>query len=530
MVCDLFNPVYVSKLGGLNFASSNNDGYNISLQWDQAFASIFGNNVAYNIYFSTDRNDILTEGVKYVSIDPTFLNACIYDFPPGQTIFFIVKAMEYDPLWYNLSELQSGPDALKIYTEGLLLSDIDQDSLSIPVSDIADWPSFGMIQIGVELIRYSSKDIPTNSLIVSKRGFAESTIRIHNTDGYDGYFTQNPILSVFKGFEDDNVRIQFETSTFAYPNYAFTFADGYATNTDKITQDLSSSDSSLQDFPEYDYVGWHRTDPVNLVKGDCVGTYIGGEQFCSDGYLGVGRQTRGVPFNEQAARREEALLRTTGQKVMLIRRLWEGMRCPCVKLTNEQPELRCQKCYGTGFITGYKQFFNPRRSDGRILVRPDPYDDSLKFLEAGLESDALISFWTLGYPSLKSKDFIIRYNLDGTEEFRYEILKVNRNLLFNEEMGVQKFTTQRVRKTSPIYSWRAIADTSTMPASINTSIGLLAGGGGITIPHTHTVVVNEGITDVSQINQTTSVSAGHNHSIISGIVQDVASHSHIIVL
>jgi hypothetical protein len=531
MACENFKPVYApQKMGGLNLAASRSDGNQIALEWDKAYPSIFGNKIVYNIYFSTVRYDIIDEGVKYASIDETYLNTCITDLPPGQMYFFIVRAAEYNPEWYDLSQLEDGPDGLKIYTEGILLSNISDTDTEIPVSDISQWPSYGVIQVGTELIRYSSKDVPNNTLIVSERGFGSTNVRLHNTDGYDGVDFRDPVVKFFKSYEDDNFRVQTETSTFFQPNAAFTFADGYATKTDKLTGDFTSTDSNLEEFPRYDQVGWHRTDPRKLVKGQCIGTYIGGEQWCADGYLGVGRQTRGVPLSEQALRREELLLESIGQQYVLVKRLWEGIRCPCVISTNEQPNYRCHKCFGTSFVTGYNQYFSPRRSDGRILMRPGPYPDDLKFYDAGLESEAILELWTLPVPTIKVKDFLIRYNRDGIEEFRYEVIQVIRNLLFDEVLGVQKIRAQRVRKTSPIYQWRAIASTATMPTKVTTSIGMLRGPNGTMIPHTHEIVINEGIVSLGQINQTTSVIEGHNHVVKDGIVLEEFGHSHTIIL
>jgi len=531
MACDNFKPVYApQKMGGLNLAASRSDGNQIALEWDKAYASAFGNQILYNIYFSTSRYDIIDEGVKYVSIDPTYLNTCVPDLPPGQQYFFIVRAAEYDPDWYDPSQLQDGPDGLKIYTESILLSNISDSDLAIPVSDIDLWPSYGIAQVGTELIRYSSKDIPNNTLIVAERGFGATNIRLHNTDGYDGVAFRDPVVRFFKGYEDDNFRVQMEMSTFFQPNAAFTFADGYATNTDKLTGDFTGSDADLEDFPRYDQVGWHRTDPKKIVQGKCIDSYIGGEQWCADGYLGVGRQTRGIPLSEQALRREELLLESTGQPYVLMQRLWQGIRCPCVLVTNEQPNERCAKCFGTGFSTGYNQYFNERRSDRRILMRPGPYPDDLKFYDAGLESEAILELWTLPVPSIKVKDVLIRYSRDGVEEFRYEVIQVTRNLLFDEVLGVQKIRAQRVRKTSPIYQWRALANAATMPTNITTSIGMLAGPGGTMIPHTHEIVINEGIVSLGQVNQTTSVVEGHNHEVRDGVVQEEFGHTHMIVI
>lgn len=531
MICDFTFPVYApNKNGGCNLAASAEDGYTIRLTWDRAFPSTLNYNVAYNIYYSTIREDVFTEGVKFVSILDGYTSACILDLSPGDTFYFMVKATEHDPSWMNLALLPNGFPDLKVYPEAVLLNNISAAATLVPISDIGEFPGFGVVQVGTELISYSSKDVPNNNLIVSERGFLGTNIRFHNTDGYDGYALQDPIVRFWKGFEDPNERVQQETSTFSFPNPAFTTADGYATKNDIITTNLSSVDSSMSDFPRYDYVGWHRTDPRRLLRGECIGTYYGGEQFCADGYGGVGRQLRGVSIQDQAARREEVLLETWGESCVLIRRTWSGKRCACVYSTTEHPEYRCVECYGTGFVQGFQQFFNSRRSDGRILVRFGPTEEDFRLDPSGLENVFIPDCWTIVFPSIKDRDIIVRFNEDGTEEFRYEILNVTRNKLLTGTSGAQKFKAQRLRKTEPVYMVRYIGSTATMPKTLTTSIGLIAEVGGTFQPHTHELVINEGIVSLSQINQITSVSASHSHSVIDGVIQEAFGHSHSIVL
>lgn len=524
-------PVYYpNSQGGINLAVSRGDGSTIAVEWDRAYPSTSDFSLMYNIYFSSVLEDVFTEGVKYVAQDDGYLNACILDLTPGDTYYFAVKASQFDTSWWNTALFPDGITDLKTLAEAMLLVDISDTDLSIPVSDIDMFPSFGIVQIGVELIRYSSKDVPSNSLLVSERGFFGTSISLHQTDGYDGTSFQDPLVRFWKGFEDDNRKVFQETSTFTFPNLAFTALDGYATNTDKLTIDEDASDDDLEEFPRYDFVGWHRTCPTDLVQGNCLDTYMGGEQFCADGYLGVGRQTRGVPLNEQAARREEVLLSTTGELVVFVRRLWEGVRCPCVLHTVERGANRCTKCFGTGFITGYEQFFNPRRSDGRLLVQFGPAEEDLKVMDAGIESHIIYDCWTLPFPIIKDWDFMIRYDITGAEEYRYEVLNVTRNTTFQGNQGTQKFKLQRIRRTDPIYQWRNIATTALVPATVTTSIGMMAGPGGTTIPHTHDIVINEGVVALSQVNQTTSVSEGHNHEIRDGVVQEELGHTHTIIL
>src|SRR5690606_36476716 len=122
--------------------------------------------------------------------------------------------------------------------------------------------------------------IPGNNLITSlnHRGLYGTEPRLHTTDGYDGVrYYDNPFVRYFIGFEDGNTAIVLEENKFDYPNYPRTNADGYRQKVDNVTTNLTSTEADNIDFPSYDYTGWHRNDPVDLLAGKCLGTYIGGE-------------------------------------------------------------------------------------------------------------------------------------------------------------------------------------------------------------------------------------------------------------
>jgi intein/homing endonuclease len=359
--------------GGLIIAVSRNDGYSIALQWDRAFPTTRGWLIGYNIYYSTIENDVFTEGVKFVSVgtgsfSDGYLQATIIDLTPGEMYYFAVRAFEYASSYYNLSLLPDFNASLKVYPEAVLTSDITATDLIIPISDIGPFPSYGIIQIGTELIRYVNKDTPNSSLLVgniNNRGYLGTNVRFHEVDGYDGVATQDPILKFWKGFEESNTVIHQEVASFNFPNYAFTEADGYRTvDTDILTTDLEGSDTEKADFCSYDYAGWHRTDPNMLLNGTCIGTYIGGEHYCdkgqidgygsqgacNDGYGGVGNAIRGVPFNDLSHQRIEVLLNATGTPCVLLRRQRTGIRCSCFLPTSEYPEHRCPKCFPPGTL------------------------------------------------------------------------------------------------------------------------------------------------------------------------------------
>jgi hypothetical protein len=347
-----------------------------------------------------------------------------------------------------------------------------------------------------------------NSTII-QRGFYGTKVSFHNTDGYDGISKLDSRVSLYFGLEEMNNVFYSVQNRFEFDNDAFTEADGYhQVIKDTLTTDLSFSDAQNIGFNSYDFAGWHRTSPVDLLSGACVGSYIGGEQHCADGYGGVGMMVRGMNLQEKNNQRQEVLLSVTGEPVCLIKRVHTGITCSCYQPSSEYADERCPYCLGTKFKLGYEQYFNPRRSDGRLMVSFGNADEDLKMTEAGLESEFMPECWTLTVPTIKDRDIIVRFNRDGTEdEFRYEVLSVSRNRTVLDQQGAQKFKIQRVRKFDPIYKIPVFRNTEYVPQTINTttvsSHGIAA--------HSHTIVANEGA--ASGFAQMTSTSAGHNHSV-----------------
>jgi hypothetical protein len=275
----------------------------------------------------------------------------------------------------------------------------------------------------------------------------------------------------------------------------------------------------------YDYAGYHRTDPVQLFDGTCVGSYIGGEMGCIDAYGNV-NMLRGFSMQDHNNQRQEVLLSTTGRPAVLIKRQRTGITCACYLPSSEYPDDRCPKCHGGKFVLSYEQYFNPRRSDGRIMVRVGPADEDVKMYEGGLESEFPTELWTLTVPTIKDRDVLVLFDQEDNEEFRYEVLSVTRNNTLFGQMGGQKMKVQRIRKYDPAYQIRVFRDTAMFPTKLNTTIGFAVG----IPPHTHEIVISEKILSSSQINQTTAIIQGHNHQICAGVVQQVLGHTHAILL
>lgn len=184
-------------------------------------------------------------------------------------------------------------------------------------------------------------------------------------------------------------------------------------------------------------------------------------------------------------------------------------------------------CYGTKFVFGYEQYFNPRISSGRIQIRVGPTEENLRMHEAGLESEFPLDIWTLTVPTIKTRDILVLFDQDGVnEEFRYEVAGVTRNNTILGLDGGQHLKVFRIRKFDPAYQIRIFRDSSDFPSKLNTSISFVPG----IPPHTHEIVINEKIVSVNQINQTTAVSQGHNHPVVGGVILEVLGHTHTIIL
>lgn len=520
-------PYYLNpNLNGILETIAHNDGNGISVRWATAYPTIKTNKIGYHIYFSEEEASLFAEGPKFF-VKSTVNKAKIPNLTPGILYHFAVRAVEYNTSIVDVSTLVNYFENLYLIPTTLLSSSINDTVTIIPILDAADFPTYGVIKIGVELIRYQSINLSINSLTSAIRGYDNSQISSHDPDGYDGYETWSSNIRYYIGTEETNPNIFQAQCRFDIDHYSHTVADGYKQTTkDILTTDLAASDQYNVGFQPYDYAGWHRTDPVQLLNGECVGSYIGGEQYCADGYEGVGRVLRGMTVQEQNNQRQELLLSVTGSPVVLLQRQRTGYRCKCFLPASEHPDDRCEKCYGTGYVAGWQQYYNPRRSDGRIMIKFGPSDDHLKTTEFGLESEMFYDCWTLTVPTVKDRDIIIKFDQNGNEEYRYEIISVTRNIMLESLMGGQKFKVQRIRKTDPAYQIKVFRDTAKLPSQINTTLASSAN----ILPHRHVIVINENVSSLDDINQMTGMSQGHSHSVIDGVVQEVLGHTHDINL
>ncbi|MCZ2224561.1 MAG: hypothetical protein LC122_13130 [Chitinophagales bacterium] len=399
-------PYYLIKTKfGLDYVGSEGDGTNIKLKWYEAFPTTQTNSIAYNIYYSTTEDGVFFEPPKYVSVDNIFQKTFL-DFVPGQLYYFAIRPIEYNSLIYDYNLLVDAGNGLKAYQQTFLKNNITADDLVIPVDDVTGFPSFGTLKIGYELIEYSSVDTLTNTFNVSLRGARNTIAKMHNTDGYDGSLKLDPTVMYYLADDDSKFdKVMICQSRFEYPKFSFTQADGYKQVTkDLLYTDLSISDEQNIDFPSYSYVGWHRTDPSKLIAGECIGSYIGGYQFCADGYANVGTMIRNISMQDANNQRQEMLLEQTGEPVVLLRKQTTGIVCTCYQPSSEYHDDRCPYCFGEGTIIrtseGFEEIQNIKIGD-KVLsangefnkvvgISKQPYSGKLRSIKTSSSVNPII--------------------------------------------------------------------------------------------------------------------------------------------
>jgi len=440
---------------GLRVLEDAGNGMGLRFTWGKALSDDTDKQVHYNIYYASTRIDVFEDGPKAIT---TSQQVILNLFTPGDLNYCAVKATEFDPDEFNLTTLaRIGTDVYR-YPEGQTLQEAieygDGYEATVKVEDNSGFPAGGFLLVGSEVMKYSTKGDDEFYIADYRRGIIGTIIDTHEV---------GESVTLWHGIQDGNTNIMLRTATWHYTQgtprnveeigEVNVNADGYrAANTDILTTDLTASDDNTENFPSYDYTGYHRPSLQATFSGECVRSYVGGE---FDG-------GRGFFFQDRSLARLETLLGVTGEPVILLRRKWSGKRCNCIGLHRESMRVRCPTCYGVGFSGGYDRFVNPRpisessaNTDGMIMIRVHPYTDDLELvLDQGIRQPVELTAWTLTVPTIKDRDVIQRRNEDGSEEFRYEILSTIRNKLFFGQTGKQQFVMRRLDKTDILYQYK----------------------------------------------------------------------------
>lgn len=103
-----------------------------------------------------------------------------------------------------------------------------------------------------------------------------------------------------------------------------------------------------------------------------------------------------------ALQRNEWLIQHEGEQVQLFLRRWAGEICDCQKDTFF--DVRCEKCYGVGFVGGY---FGPYHF---FMALEDSISDDLERDDSGYRSKASLSAWSIPFPLVRKGDLLVRNN------------------------------------------------------------------------------------------------------------------------
>lgn len=422
---------FVGFYHGIKKALDVGNGSDITLEWSTLASRYYNSDINSLIYYSTDRLAIFDSPPKYL-VDPSITAATFDGFDLGTGYYFAVRAMEsYKDTIDTSGMVESQSGVFSIPDQTALTSVLMSDGAIIEVEDVSGYPEAGFLIIGSEVIKYNSVDRINNTLTIpsSGRGLNDTVAVSHDI---------GEVAKLFLLCQDDNNVIVYGTASFQDQE-----STGRQNNSvGIIVPDFS--DFERMEHDGLDHCGYHQPLPWEVLNGknDC-GTYLGGE------YNGF----RGLDIFQRAMDREEELMETVGEKCVLFRRKWSGETCSCVTLRRQHPKIRsCRFCYGTGFVNGYDQIINLRRSDHRVMVRFYEAAEDLKLGDHNhLGQDFQPPGLALFKPIIKDRDLVVRFDFTGDIEYIYEILNVSRERFVFNKYGRQKLTMIRLDKTDILY-------------------------------------------------------------------------------
>ena len=476
--CSFVRPIWADlDAVGLREVEDLGIGTALKLAWRDAIAPLGFSKIYYNVYrsnsiFTLLGNDPIGLTTETQVVDPNL--------QPGDGYYYAVRATYHlsDLTFTNFNQLSDYFWAFPAATE---IDEVDGylsigETGSIQVLSTQGYPDSGQLKIGSEILTYTNKT--ATSFLISARDIFSLERVVEYPNGTEIVF--------FKGIEDSNSVFWRNTPTWdagtgiwltptpgdGYDGYLYLqAADGYRSfPIDNITEDHSVFEDNHEDYLSLDYCGFRSETFVPLYQGNACGTFHGGSQFRSIPGVNGGNPVPvagGIDVFERNIQNEEFLLGLTGEPFVLLRRMWTGRTCPRISMMHEHPHARCGLCFGTTFFGGYSRYLNARtlrpgetNANGFINIRVSPYVDDLQLhQDRGLTQEIVnLEGWTTAIPTIKDRDILIKYNFDselGTifEEFRYEVLSVQRNkLLFGAE-GAQKITLKRLNKTEEIYKF-----------------------------------------------------------------------------
>jgi hypothetical protein len=431
-------PTYFPQIDFLGFfqgikrVSNLGNGNSLSIEWNKPIRRSYQNHAYILVYENPLRLNVFDTPTYIATTD--ILEATVSGFQTGKTLSFGARAFELpnDVLDPNGMEMiQEGFYRLPQQVE--VFSTVSPESLMITATSTEGYPDAGILLIGREAIRYNSVDRINNIFYVppNGRGLLNSS---------PGLYVAGDAIKLFLECTDKNTVILMSTPTYHDDGYNDRFVKGIGV----VVTDYNDNDRNV--FDRFDYCGWRSNRPQDTLygKNDC-GTYMGGE------YNGL----RGFNVYDRMLAQEEILIETTGEPVVLLRRIWDGVNCSCLNNRKMSPKVKsCQSCYGTAYEGGYMQYIYPRRNDTRILVSFKEAAEDLKLGEKEhLQQEFEPGAWTLAQPTIRDRDLLVRFDFTNDIEFIYEVLAVSRSKNFNRRFGRQDLTLKRLDKTDIVYTY-----------------------------------------------------------------------------
>lgn len=417
---------------GINRVSDVGDGNSLYLEWGTPVRSHYRNDSFVIIYQDSYRLNVF-DNPKYLATSEAS-DFTIAGLETGETLSFGARALEIETGIFNLNGMISLEDGVYLLPEPIeVASMISSASMQIPVSSTEGYPDAGAIFVGREVIRYDSIDRESNIFNVSEkgRGFFGSV---------PGFYMPGDTVEIYTKCVDTNTVIIMSTPTF-HDGYGF---DRFLKGEGVVVNDYSDNDAIFHEG--FDFCGWHDPMPDQVLNGvnDC-GSYQGGQV---NGW-------RGLNIYDTMLDREEVLLGVTGEPVILLKKIWDGITCSCVNSRKVSPKIRsCNICYGTGYVGGFNQFENLRRQDRRVLMSFDEATEDLMYGEKeGLQQEFDVSAWTMAMPSIRDRDMVLRFDYTEDREFIYEVLNVSREKIINRRYGRQRVSLKRLDKTDIAYTY-----------------------------------------------------------------------------
>lgn len=467
---ELVTPVFAGYFQGVYLVDNLGDGYHVNVTWHPARTTRPDFDLAYLIYYSTTRSDVFFEEPKLITqgrkLPPPEnvqgADAQLYGFfaeiplPVGVSYYFGVRATEFPhsptpvvpPDGYG--QLSNGLTVVDGYSfaipapQVLMTTVTGSGDIQVPVTSTTGFArAGGYISVGSEVMRYTSLgsmltgNINRPTFIVMSSGRGQFGTTIQNTHNV------GELVKMYYGNQDDNTVIAKNLVSWESPN------NPHRTRPDLITTDYTLEDGYHTGFEPFDYCGYHRARPDELLSdtGGC-GTYVGGE------YNGH----RGMNAYDRMLATEEQLLEVTGEPAILLRRIWGGERCICMTSRKDSAKVRsCALCFGVGYKGGYVQYLNPRRLDQKIMVHFEPADEEISMKpQAGWDQTFAPRTWTLAVPSIKDRDVLVRFDEYGQMQWIYEISAVSRAKNMLQVSGRQKLKLNRLDKTDVLYQFKLI--------------------------------------------------------------------------